>query len=63
MRFIDASLFSRKMFWARCCGKKEFSSRTVWVGRPNVEKFPANVIRNQKYSIITFIPLVSSILC
>jgi len=51
----------------RCCGgllswcrRKEPSSRTVWVGRnaSSGSNFPANVIKNQKYSIITFIPVV-----
>lgn len=28
------------------------------VGRPNLHPFPANVIRNQKYSLLTFLPLV-----
>ncbi|XP_069687692.1 probable phospholipid-transporting ATPase IIB isoform X2 [Periplaneta americana] len=44
--------------WRRCCRERELKSRTIIVGRPSVEKFPANVIRNQKYNIITFLPLV-----
>ena len=28
------------------------------VGRPSLQPFPANVIRNQKYSVLSFIPLV-----
>jgi phospholipid-translocating ATPase len=31
---------------------------TVQVGKPTLHPFPANVIRNQKYSLITFVPLV-----
>ena len=42
-----------------CCGTKNYSSRTVWLGREHFQKFPANVIRNQKYNTITFIPVVS----
>ena len=45
--------------WSWCCGPKQYTSRTVWIGRENFQKFPANVIRNQKYNIITFIPIVS----
>ncbi|PSN40754.1 putative phospholipid-transporting ATPase IIB [Blattella germanica] len=44
--------------WRRCCRERELKSRTIVVGRPSPEKFPANVIRNQKYNIITFLPLV-----
>ena len=48
------------MCWSRlCCREKVLSSRTVWVGRENIHKFPPNVIRNQKYNIFTFIPIVS----
>ncbi|CAG2238567.1 E7.6.2.1 [Mytilus edulis] len=50
---------------ARCCLKfcnreKIYKSRVVPIGlEPNKdEKFPKNVIRNQKYSIISFIPKV-----
>ena len=50
-----------KMFC--CCRKKEFSSRTVFIGTGNGKdgqhQFPANVIRNQKYSVFSFIPIVS----
>ena len=28
------------------------------MGRPSLQPFPANVIRNQKYSVLSFIPLV-----
>ena len=45
--------------WSWCCGPKQYTSRTVWIGRENFQKFPANVIRNQKYNIITLIPIVS----
>jgi len=44
--------------WRWCCGPKEYTSRTVWIGRENWEKFPPNIIRNQKYNVFTFIPIV-----
>jgi len=53
------SFLKRCCSWpAWCCRKKEASSRTVWVGRPTIQQFPPNVIRNQKYSLFSFIPLV-----
>merc|ERR1719232_1807720 len=53
------SFFKRCCSWpAWCCKKREASSRTVWVGRPTLQPFPPNVIRNQKYSVLSFIPLV-----
>ncbi|XP_044738524.1 probable phospholipid-transporting ATPase IIB isoform X3 [Chrysoperla carnea] len=48
-------------FWQRFCGPREIRSRTIHLGKPNLDKygqFPANAIRNQKYNIITFLPLV-----
>ncbi|CAB3373244.1 Hypothetical predicted protein [Cloeon dipterum] len=44
--------------WGRCWRPKELKSRTITVGRLAAEKYPANVIRNQKYNVITFLPLV-----
>ena len=41
-----------------CCRRKEFTSRVVWLGQESIQKFPPNVIRNQKYSLLTFIPVV-----
>lgn len=41
-----------------CCMEKELRDRTITIGRPCLEKYPPNVIRNQKYNIITFLPLV-----
>ncbi len=54
-------LHFRNRSWWRwcCCRKREFTSRTVWIGRESVQKFPPNVIRNQKYNVFTFVPLVS----
>ncbi|XP_044744266.1 probable phospholipid-transporting ATPase IIB isoform X1 [Coccinella septempunctata] len=42
----------------RCCGPRELRSRTILLGKPTQGQFPANAIRNQKYNIITFLPLV-----
>ena len=38
-----------------------YVARTITIGRPelNPQKFPKNVVRNQKYSILTFMPLMS----
>ncbi|XP_012936830.1 probable phospholipid-transporting ATPase IIB isoform X3 [Aplysia californica] len=50
--------------WGRvfsvCCREKELRPRTVHIGlgTHQTEKHPRNVVRNQKYSIITFIPKV-----
>nr|KAG5712977.1 hypothetical protein BaRGS_021771 [Batillaria attramentaria] len=48
-----------KLF-SKCRRQKELKPRTVYIGlgRGLPEKHPRNVIRNQKYSIITFIPKV-----
>jgi len=47
-------------FWSKCRGGRDYKPRTIYLGRPNPTdgKFPANIIRNQKYSVLTFIPLV-----
>ncbi|XP_066259510.1 probable phospholipid-transporting ATPase IIB isoform X1 [Euwallacea similis] len=42
----------------RCCGPKELKSRTINLGKVTIGQFPANAIRNQKYNIITFLPMV-----
>lgn len=54
--FIIYSCWIR--FWHRFCGPREIRSRTVHLGKPTFGQFPANAIRNQKYNIITFLPLV-----
>ncbi|KAL4235196.1 ATP synthase subunit 9 [Mactra antiquata] len=43
-----------------CCKKKVLKSRTVPMGLEQLseEKYPKNVVRNQKYSVISFIPKV-----
>ncbi|CAF0881197.1 unnamed protein product [Brachionus calyciflorus] len=46
-----------------CLGKsKGFEARTIHIGKSRElnykQKFPKNVVRNQKYSIFTFIPIV-----
>uniref|UniRef100_A0A069DX33 Phospholipid-transporting ATPase n=2 Tax=Triatominae TaxID=70999 RepID=A0A069DX33_9HEMI len=48
----------QRFFKRCCCLERELKARTIYVGRPVFEKYPANVIRNQKYNIITFLPLV-----
>lgn len=40
------------------CGERVHKPRTVYIGRKSNESFTPNMIRNQKYNIITFIPLV-----
>ncbi|RUS73851.1 hypothetical protein EGW08_018395 [Elysia chlorotica] len=51
----------RRMF-SLCCRQKELQARTIHIGvgsRANTDtKYAKNVVRNQKYSIITFIPMV-----
>ncbi|KAJ8962844.1 hypothetical protein NQ318_001244 [Aromia moschata] len=42
----------------RCCGPRELRSRNILLGKPTPGQFPANAVRNQKYNIITFLPLV-----
>ncbi|BES92850.1 cation-transporting atpase [Nesidiocoris tenuis] len=41
-----------------CCMSHDLKSRTIHIGQKQTEKFPPNVIRNQKYNIITFLPFV-----
>ncbi|RNA28630.1 putative phospholipid-transporting ATPase IIB isoform X2, partial [Brachionus plicatilis] len=45
-----------------CLAKsKGFEARTIYIGKTtelNRHKYPKNVVRNQKYSIFTFIPIV-----
>ncbi|KAK3707412.1 hypothetical protein RRG08_034469 [Elysia crispata] len=51
----------RRLF-SLCCRQKELQARTIHIGlgsKANTEnKYAKNVVRNQKYSIITFIPMV-----
>lgn len=48
-----SSLFSM------CARKKELHARTIRLGHgPVLGKFPPNVVRNQKYNVFTFVPLV-----
>uniref|UniRef100_A0A8C4SGB7 Phospholipid-transporting ATPase n=1 Tax=Erpetoichthys calabaricus TaxID=27687 RepID=A0A8C4SGB7_ERPCA len=44
--------------WLRCCGNGEFRPRTVWLGHPEKreQRYPSNVVDNQKYNIFTFLP-------
>uniref|UniRef100_A0A8C9VVN1 Phospholipid-transporting ATPase n=1 Tax=Scleropages formosus TaxID=113540 RepID=A0A8C9VVN1_SCLFO len=49
---------SRCCPWSRCCGMGDFRPRTVWLGRPDKreQRYPRNVINNQKYNFFTFLP-------
>ncbi|CAH2099499.1 unnamed protein product [Euphydryas editha] len=50
------SIWSRFQFpWFR---KRELCSRVIYLGQLPEEEFPANYVCNQKYNIITFLPLV-----
>ncbi|XP_073678853.1 probable phospholipid-transporting ATPase IIA [Garra rufa] len=44
--------------WSRCCGGGDFRPRTVWLGHPEKreQRYPRNVINNQKYNFFTFLP-------
>uniref|UniRef100_A0A672IL47 Phospholipid-transporting ATPase n=1 Tax=Salarias fasciatus TaxID=181472 RepID=A0A672IL47_SALFA len=44
--------------WSRCCGIGDFRPRTVWLGHPEKreQRYPRNVINNQKYNFFTFLP-------
>lgn len=55
---LFSSRCCQRFFKRCCCLERELKARTIYVGRPVFEKYPANVIRNQKYNIITFLPLV-----
>ncbi|CAH0381213.1 unnamed protein product [Bemisia tabaci] len=44
--------------WQKCRRRKELRDRTLIIGKQCTEKYPANVIRNQKYNFFTFLPLV-----
>ncbi|CAM1310111.1 ATP9A (predicted) [Pycnogonum litorale] len=46
------------MMFNVCRRKQELKSRTVHIGRPTSENFSPNIVRNQKYNILTFLPLV-----
>uniref|UniRef100_A0A673G8Y2 Phospholipid-transporting ATPase n=1 Tax=Sinocyclocheilus rhinocerous TaxID=307959 RepID=A0A673G8Y2_9TELE len=44
--------------WSRCCSGGDFRPRTVWLGHPEKreQRYPRNVINNQKYNFFTFLP-------
>uniref|UniRef100_A0AAY5F662 Phospholipid-transporting ATPase n=1 Tax=Electrophorus electricus TaxID=8005 RepID=A0AAY5F662_ELEEL len=44
--------------WSGCCGMGDFRPRTVWLGHPEKreQRYPRNVINNQKYNFFTFLP-------
>ncbi|XP_026323412.1 probable phospholipid-transporting ATPase IIB [Hyposmocoma kahamanoa] len=47
----------KRSFWSRF-RKKDLSSRVINVGQVPDEEYPPNYVCNQKYNIITFLPLV-----
>uniref|UniRef100_A0AAR2JJX9 Phospholipid-transporting ATPase n=1 Tax=Pygocentrus nattereri TaxID=42514 RepID=A0AAR2JJX9_PYGNA len=55
-RLLDCSLNDCCML--RCCGMGDFRPRTVWLGHPEKreQRYPRNVINNQKYNFFTFLP-------
>lgn len=58
---IKLSLISSCFYflWKKWFSGKELKPRTVFLGhRKTTEKYPANAIRNQKYNVISFLPLV-----
>ncbi|ETE66118.1 putative phospholipid-transporting ATPase IIA, partial [Ophiophagus hannah] len=42
----------------RCCGRRDPRPRTVWLGHPEKrdQRYPRNVVNNQKYNFFTFLP-------
>uniref|UniRef100_A0A6I8NM74 Phospholipid-transporting ATPase n=1 Tax=Ornithorhynchus anatinus TaxID=9258 RepID=A0A6I8NM74_ORNAN len=44
--------------WLRCCGRRDPRPRTVWLGHPEKreQRYPRNVINNQKYNFFTILP-------
>lgn len=50
--------------WSKCCGMGDFRPRTVWLGHPEKreQRYPRNVINNQKYNFFTFLPGVRHLL-
>lgn len=55
---VWACLSHRCCEWLRCCGGGEPRPRTVWLGHPEKrdQRYPRNVINNQKYNFFTFLP-------
>uniref|UniRef100_A0A2K5I7H6 Phospholipid-transporting ATPase n=1 Tax=Colobus angolensis palliatus TaxID=336983 RepID=A0A2K5I7H6_COLAP len=54
----DLSLQPGCCEWLRCCAGGEARPRTVWLGHPEKrdQRYPRNVINNQKYNFFTFLP-------
>uniref|UniRef100_A0AAR2IUI8 Phospholipid-transporting ATPase n=1 Tax=Pygocentrus nattereri TaxID=42514 RepID=A0AAR2IUI8_PYGNA len=59
-KFTNAVVLPRELCcpWSRCCGMGDFRPRTVWLGHPEKreQRYPRNVINNQKYNFFTFLP-------
>ncbi|XP_050684592.1 probable phospholipid-transporting ATPase IIB isoform X2 [Leptidea sinapis] len=53
---------NKKSFWSRInlgwFRRRELTSRVIYLGQLPDEEFPENYVCNQKYNIITFLPLV-----
>lgn len=60
LNIVSYPFFNRfcQWVWQKCFRKKELTSRTIVIGKQSTEKYSPNVIRNQKYTIITFLPKV-----
>ncbi|EPY80029.1 ATPase, class II, type 9B [Camelus ferus] len=54
----EAVVLTQCCEWLRCCGGGEPRPRTVWLGHPEKrdQRYPRNVINNQKYNFFTFLP-------
>ncbi|XP_037300392.1 probable phospholipid-transporting ATPase IIB isoform X3 [Manduca sexta] len=48
----------RRSLWSRFRKKDRLSARVIYVGHLPEEQFPPNYVCNQKYNIITFLPMV-----
>ncbi|CAG0919422.1 unnamed protein product [Notodromas monacha] len=46
------------MLCLNCCAEDEPQSRAIYIGSRPAEHYPPNVIRNQKYSVLFFVPCV-----
>ena len=47
-----------KLFYCCCCQPVELKDRIINLGTSTVGRYPPNVIRNQKYNLISFFPKV-----
>lgn len=62
----EIAILVLKKFVCRCCSslaaclcrKRKEQPRTIVLGRPLDHKYPTNAVKNTKYNVITFVPLV-----